>query len=155
MEYINSQLQADKFAQSLNSTVVVPDLFNGDAISPDAFKKGSVDLAPWLKRHDTERIDPIVEKTIKYLKEEKGFKSIGAVGYCFGAKVSCLRVSPPFSSTSLLIVCLRVKYVVRFLEARRSQSLDVGYIAHPSFVTHDELAAVQKPLSISASGTYS
>lgn len=30
--------------------------------------------------------------------------------------------------------------------------VDVGYTAHPSFVTHEELGAIQGPLSIAASG---
>lgn len=32
--------------------------------------------------HTFDAVDPIVEKSIKYL-QEKGFKKIGAVGYCF------------------------------------------------------------------------
>jgi dienelactone hydrolase len=66
----------------------MPDLFNGDALSlnrPDGF-----DFMAWLTKgtggnnpHTYEAVDPIVEKAIKYLQEEKGIKKIGAVGYCF------------------------------------------------------------------------
>ncbi|EEA25134.1 dienelactone hydrolase family protein [Talaromyces marneffei ATCC 18224] len=129
--YVNAKLQADAFAQTLKCTVVMPDLFNGDAIPADAFEKGLVDLNSWLQKHTVETVDPIIERTIKYLQEEKQFKKIGAVGYCFGGK-----------------------YVVRFLAGQRSTAIDAGYIAHPSFVTEDELAAIQKPLAISASGAY-
>ena len=58
--------------------------------------------------HTWEFVDPIVEKSIKYLKEQ-GYERIGAVGYCFGAK-----------------------YVVRFL--KEGGGIDVGFIAHPSYV---------------------
>lgn len=46
-----------------------------------------------------------------------------------------------------------VQYVTRFLDEKRSHTVDVGYTAHPSLVTHEELAAVRKPFSISAAGT--
>ncbi|EED20918.1 dienelactone hydrolase family protein [Talaromyces stipitatus ATCC 10500] len=127
--YINSKLQADLFAQSLKCPVIMPDLFHGDAIPADAFEKGPVDLKPWLEKHSVETVDPVIERTIKYLREEKGVQRIGAVGYCFGGK-----------------------YVVRFL-ADRSPAVDTGYIAHPSFIADDELAAIQKPLAITASET--
>ncbi|KAL1984881.1 hypothetical protein VTN96DRAFT_8636 [Rasamsonia emersonii] len=58
-----------------------------------------------------------------------GCEKIGAVGYCFGAK-----------------------YVVRFLKPAEKR-VDVGYVAHPSFVDTEELAAIQGPLSISAAET--
>lgn len=41
------------------------------------------------------------------------------------------------------------QYVCRFLKPGK---LDVGYTAHPSFVTEEELGAVSGPLSICASG---
>lgn len=40
------------------------------------------------------------------------------------------------------------KYVVRSLTS--SGGIDVGYLAHPSFVTEDELKAINGPLSIAA-----
>ena len=32
--------------------------------------------------------------------------------------------------------------------------MDVGYVAHPSFVEADELKAIKGPLSIAAAGTF-
>lgn len=82
----NSRLMADQYAENGYYTLI-PDLFNGDPLTlnrPDGF-----DLMAWLTKgtggnnpHTYEAIDPIVEKSIKYL-QEKGFKKIGAVGYCF------------------------------------------------------------------------
>lgn len=85
--YINSQLQADIFAQALNCTVVMPDLFSGDAIPVNAFDKGPVDLKSFLAKHTADTVDPVVERTVRYLLEEKQVKKIGVVGYCFGGKV--------------------------------------------------------------------
>jgi len=127
----NSQLIADQFAANGYHTVI-PDLFNGDPIPlnrPEGF-----DLQTWLKEgsngknpHTFQAVDPIVQKSIEYLKGQ-GFKKIGSVGYCFGAK-----------------------YVVRFLP--RGKGIDVGYVAHPSFVEEAELRAIEGPLSIAAAET--
>lgn len=76
---------ADQFAANGYYTIV-PDLYYGDAL-PVNFAGG--DLMTWLKvgstgdnPHTSEVIDVIIEKAVKYLKEEKGIKKIGAVGYC-------------------------------------------------------------------------
>jgi dienelactone hydrolase len=71
-------------------------------------------------------VDPIVEKTLAYMKEQ-GAKKIGAVGYCFGGK-----------------------YVARFLA--KGKGVDVGFTAHPSFVDEAELRGMTGPLSIAAAG---
>jgi dienelactone hydrolase len=90
----NSKLMADQFAANGYYTIM-PDLFNRDALPlnvPEGF-----DFNDWLANgtgghnpHSTAAVDPIVDKAIKYLKEEKGIKKIGSVGYCF--------VSLPFTS---------------------------------------------------------
>lgn len=127
----NSKLMADQFAANGYYTLIV-DLFNGDPMSvnmPEGF-----DFMSWLTKgttgdnpHTKEAVDPIVEKSIAYLREQ-GYRKIGAVGYCFGAK-----------------------YVCRFMTG--GKGIDVGYVAHPSFVDEEELAAITGPLSISAAET--
>jgi dienelactone hydrolase len=92
----NSQLMADLFAEKGYTTVVL-DLFNGDPMPlnrPEGF-----DLMAWLTKgsdgnnpHTAQYVDPIVEAGIKYIKG-LGVRKLGAVGYCFGAKV-WLGVSP-------------------------------------------------------------
>ncbi|BDD55628.1 hypothetical protein MPDQ_000906 [Monascus purpureus] len=124
--YTNSQLLADEFAANGYATVL-PDYFREDALKLEDMNSGKVDVPSWLKNHQAEQVEPIVGAALKYAKEELGAKKIGAVGYCFGAK-----------------------YVVRWLKADK---VDVGYVAHPSFVTHEELAAIQGPLSIAAAET--
>ncbi|KAG9230134.1 Hamartin protein-domain-containing protein [Amylocarpus encephaloides] len=127
----NSQLMADQYAANGYSTIVV-DLFNGDPIKlnrPEGF-----DFMKWVTQgssgdnpHTKDAVDPIVKRAIAYLKEQ-GFKKIGSVGYCFGAK-----------------------YVCRFMAG--GKGIDVGYSAHPSFIDDDELSAITGPFSISAAET--
>lgn len=123
-EFINVQLIADQFAANGYLTAI-PDIFKGDPVklNPDE----GFQLPVWLSHHGAERVDPIVEKTIAWLKKEHGVKSLGAVGYCFGGK-----------------------YVARFLAA--GKGLDVGYTAHPSFMEEDEVRNIKGPLSIAAAG---
>lgn len=128
----NSQLIADQFAANGYYTVII-DLFNGDPMSLN--KPKDFDFMAWLTKgsdgknpHTFEYVDPIVKAGIKFLREEKGFKKVGGVGYCFGAK-----------------------YVVRFMA--EGKGIDVGYSAHPSFVEKDELKLITGPYSISAAET--
>ena len=123
-DFINAQLIADQFAAN-GYLCVMPDLFHGD---PAAFNREGFDLMGWLKGHPVERVDPVIEAVIKEMRGKMGVKRIGGVGYCFGGK-----------------------YVVRNLQGEGNK-LDVGYIAHPSFVEADELKAIEGPLSISAAG---
>jgi len=125
----NSKLMGDSFAEK-GYTCVVLDIFNGDAIPlnrPEGF-----DIASWKAKgstgdnpHTPDAVDPIVVSAIKHLKDQ-GFSKIGAVGYCFGAK-----------------------YVVRHYKS----GIDCGYVAHPSWVEEEELAAITGPLSITAAET--
>jgi dienelactone hydrolase len=87
----NSKLMADLYAAEGYTTIVL-DIFNGDPVPlnrPDDY-----DLFAWIQKgsdgnnpHTTEYVDPIIVSGIKTLKAQ-GIKNIGAVGYCFGAKVS-------------------------------------------------------------------
>jgi dienelactone hydrolase len=127
----NSKLIADQFAANGYLTLLL-DTFNGDALSLTE-RPANFNIMDWLVKgsdgnnpHTKEAVDPIVEDGIKALKEEYGIKKIGAVGYCFGAK-----------------------YVVRHYK----NGIAVGYVAHPSFVDEDELAAISGPLAISAAET--
>ncbi|PKY00854.1 alpha/beta-hydrolase [Aspergillus campestris IBT 28561] len=121
--YINAQLLADEFAAN-GYLCVIPDLFRGDAIKLSDMESGKADLPAWLPNHSVDKIDPVVEASIKYVRG-LGAKRVAGVGYCFGGK-----------------------YVCRFLKEGK---LDVGYTAHPSFVTPEELGGITGPLSIAAS----
>lgn len=87
----NSKLMADQFAANGYLTMVL-DVFNGDALTLD--RPADFDFMGWLAHgsdgknpHTKEAVDPIVVDAIKALKGEYGITKLGAVGYCFGAKV--------------------------------------------------------------------
>ena len=84
--YQNVQLMADDFAAQ-GYVTIVPDLFNGDALNPEQFFNGKVDLRQWLTRHDPTTVDPIADIIIDHLKNTLMVKKLAGVGYCFGAKV--------------------------------------------------------------------
>lgn len=120
----NPQLIADQFAAN-GYFVVMPDIFNGDPLKLN--RPADFDFPAWRLKHGTDVVDPIVEATIKELKEKHGVKKIGLVGYCFGAKS-----------------------VVRFL---KKGVTDVGFVAHPSFISDEEVKGIEGPLSIAAAET--
>jgi dienelactone hydrolase len=128
--WANSQLLADEFAESVFTTIII-DIFRGDAIPMNRF--ADTNLADWIANghvgaggHTTKDIDPIIKEDLAYMRSVLKMQRIGAVGYCFGGK-----------------------YVVRHLQG----GIDVGFIAHPSFVDEDELKKVTRPLSIAAAET--
>ncbi|PTD09476.1 Hydrolase tropI [Fusarium culmorum] len=122
----NSKLMADAFAAE-GYICLVLDTFNGDPV-PLQMSDG-FDIMKWLSEgsdgknpHTTEAVDPIVVSGINYLKNI-GVEQIAAVGYCLGAK-----------------------HLIRHFKS----GIDVGFIAHPSFVESEELASISGPLSIAA-----
>ncbi|KAK9468958.1 dienelactone hydrolase [Lipomyces arxii] len=122
--FINAQLIADDFATQ-GYYVLVPDILKGDAIPFMPFEELlTFDLPTWLGKHSLEITEPIVDKVLGHIKEDFAPTSIGAVGYCYGAK-----------------------YVVRLLGEK---VVTAGAIAHPSFVTEEEVEKVTLPIIISA-----
>ncbi|KAL9069656.1 MAG: hypothetical protein Q9157_006084 [Trypethelium eluteriae] len=103
----------------------MPDLFDGDPVPLN--RPENFDIGTWRQGHGNERVDPIVEATIKEMRSNLGVKQIGAVGYCFGAK-----------------------YVFRFL---KDGLIDAGFVAHPSFVDAEEVKSITRPISIAAAET--
>jgi len=120
---LENKLLADSLAAN-GYTVIVPDLFAGDAISVEEQEAG-LNLTEWFTQHPQSEIERIVDVTLRYARTELGFARIGAVGYCFGGK-----------------------YVSRYLAAGRG--VDAGFVAHPSNLLEDEIRAVAGPLSIAA-----
>ncbi|CEL09614.1 hypothetical protein ASPCAL12748 [Aspergillus calidoustus] len=133
-KFINVQLIADQLAAN-GYFVMIPELFDGDPIPLN--RPGDFDIVAWRdgkyhpqgKAHAPENIDPIVDACVKELRTRYGFKKIGAIGYCFGAK-----------------------YVVRHLRPDLGK-LDVGFIVHPSWVGEEELHAIKGPIAVSAAET--
>lgn len=120
---LQNQLLADSLAAN-DYLVVMPDLFNGDAISVEEQEAG-LNLTEWRALHPTSEIDRIINTTIAYMRSELNVERIGGLGYCFGGK-----------------------YVPRFLTS--NGGLDLGYVAHPSSLTEQEIGGIRKGISIAA-----
>jgi len=120
---LQNQLLADSLAAN-DYLVVMPDLFKGDAISVEEQEAG-LNLTEWRALHPTPEIDSIINTTIAYMRSELDVERIGGLGFCFGGK-----------------------YVPRFLTA--SGGLDLGFVAHPSSLTEQEIGAIAKGISIAA-----
>ncbi|VVT58074.1 uncharacterized protein SAPINGB_P006024 [Magnusiomyces paraingens] len=114
--FINNQLLADQFAQT-GYFVVVPDLFNNDAVplNPPTENRSNF-LNDWRPKHTPEITQPIVDTIVKSILSKWAPKWIVATGYCYGAK-----------------------YAVRLLG---TGSINSAAIFHPSFITIDEIKAI-------------
>ncbi|KAJ5239234.1 hypothetical protein N7468_003853 [Penicillium chermesinum] len=119
----NNLLLTDQFANSGYLTIL-PDLFSGDQVPVDVMESGKFDFPSWASKHGPGVTDPIVNSTLKYMKEVLGVDLVGAVGYCYGAI-----------------------YVNRFL---KSGQIHVGYHAHPSGFDFADVSEIKGPLSIAA-----
>ncbi|CAL9731531.1 hypothetical protein MOUN0_L11034 [Monosporozyma unispora] len=124
-KFNNVQLLADQLAQGTGFHVLVPDiLFNDPVIDLD----GSTDFQKWLHDHPHDKTrNEAVQPFLESLKKEKNPDFIGIIGYCYGAKFAVQQLS-------------------------QDGLADVGAIAHPSFVSIEEVDAIpkSKPLLISA-----
>jgi dienelactone hydrolase len=67
----------------------MPDLFHGDPVklNPGLKPKPGFDLNTWMGNHQPDTIDPVVSEVLAAMKQDYGVQKIGAVGYCFGARV--------------------------------------------------------------------
>lgn len=119
----NTLLLADQFARN-DYKVLIPDILKNDPFDPSVHK-----LESWFPGHSAEVTKPIVDEFLTSLRKEVGADAfIGVVGYCFGAK-----------------------YAVQNIAA--DATADAAAIAHPSLVTIEEIAAIKKPVIISAAQT--
>ncbi|KAI4232937.1 MAG: hypothetical protein L6R40_007259 [Gallowayella cf. fulva] len=132
----NSRLLADHFAQEVNATVYLPDFYDGEVVPESHIfnpqNEIKIDFAAWAKRNGKEVRGPSVHAFAKVLKEEMGFKKIGAIGYCWGGWAA-FQLGAKESTANPLITALSV--------------------AHPSFLTKDEISAVGVPVQILAPET--
>ncbi|KAL1797127.1 hypothetical protein ACET3X_003733 [Alternaria dauci] len=120
---LQNKLLADSFARAGYLTII-PDLFAGDAI-PSDLPEGTLNLTTWFPKHQPANVEPIIDRTIAYLRDDLGIQTIGAVGYCFGGR-----------------------YVARFLA--EGKGVDYGFAAHPSVLSNAEIGEIVNPISIAA-----
>ncbi|XP_047982669.1 endo-1,3;1,4-beta-D-glucanase-like [Salvia hispanica] len=97
---------------------VVPDFFHGDPYVPD-----QKPITEWLKDHGPDQGFQNAKPVIEALKS-KGITKIGAVGFCWGAKV--------------------------VVELSKHPYIQAAVIIHPSFVSLEDIQGVKVPLSLLA-----
>jgi len=85
-------------------------------------------MSAWMGRHPITSTQPIVDSTMKYVRDTVKARKVGVVGYCWGG---------PF--------------VVRQLAL--GKGIDAGFTAHPGAFTDAEASAISAPLSIAAAET--
>ncbi|KAJ4329335.1 hypothetical protein N0V84_000230 [Fusarium piperis] len=115
---LGNRLLVDSFARAGYLTVA-PDILNGDPADPNVEFNGE----DYLSRHNPENTDPVIEKTIKYIRNKLNIETIAVTGYCFGGR-----------------------YAFRFLAEGRGA--DIGFAAHPTLLQTDEVLAIQGPASL-------
>ncbi|KAF2751098.1 alpha/beta-hydrolase [Sporormia fimetaria CBS 119925] len=120
---LENRLLADSFANA-GYAVIMPDLFKGDPITPAEIADPNFNITAWSVLHPQSETEGIIAATVTYM-QSLGITKIGGVGYCFGGK-----------------------YVPRHMAA--GKAINVGFVAHPTFLTLDEIRAIKGPLSIAA-----
>jgi len=112
---------ADSFAQGSQTTVLIPDYFNGDPIGLDV--PNVMDVLPdWLKKHPTADACVIAEKFISTIKKQ--YQSIQVIGFCYGAKVVVHLITHP----------------------ELSSTVKAAVVAHPSFLVKEEAKQIKRPI---------
>lgn len=125
----------DIYGHKYNNVLLVADAISKEGykvLIPDILKGDPIvsfdELQAWLPKHTPEITAPIVNGFLKKVKEELKPTFLGSIGYCYGAK-----------------------YVIQNLSS--SGFLDAGAVAHPSFVSIEEVKEIKRPLVISAAET--
>ncbi|XP_044486882.1 endo-1,3;1,4-beta-D-glucanase-like [Mangifera indica] len=112
----NLRKLADKIA-AVGFYVAVPDFFYGDPYEPNPEKP----FQAWLKDHGADKGFDDAKPVIQDLKS-KGITAIGAVGFCWGAKV--------------VVQLAKVEFI------------NAAVLCHPSFVTPDDIKVVEVPIAV-------
>lgn len=97
--------------------VVVPDFLHGDPFDPS----NPNNRAMWLQAHSPQKAFEEAKPAIAALKE-KGVATVGAAGYCWGAKV--------------------------VVELAKVHEIQAAVLLHPSLLTVDDIKEVKCPISI-------
>jgi dienelactone hydrolase len=114
--FVNSRVVADAIAAASGLPVFVPDLLGADAVAPDGFDRAT--FPAWRERHGDAQTRPLAEAAIAALRA-RGFARVGAIGYCWGGRYAAL--------------------------AAAAGAADAYAVAHPSFTTAADYAALRQP----------
>ncbi|KAL8951012.1 MAG: hypothetical protein Q9222_002988 [Ikaeria aurantiellina] len=129
----NTRLLADHFAKEANATVYLPDFFEGEVVPADILDDEKTrdeflarELKPWLERHSKANRAAPIHDAAKVLKQDLGYKKVGAIGYCWGG------------------------WAVFQLAAKGKNMVDCISAAHPSLLTKEEINELAVPVQILA-----
>jgi len=124
----NTRILADHYAKEADVTVYLPDFFGGEVVSPDMLedpeKAKTFDIMAFIGRHSKEIREPEIFACAKALKQELGFKKVGAVGFCYGG------------------------WAVFRLAAKGNDLVDCVSTAHPSMVDKSEIDGISVPVQL-------
>lgn len=93
--------------------------------APTDLNAPGFDLEKFLDEHGPQVADPIINKTISYMRNTLGIQTIAATGYCYGGK-----------------------YSLRYLGNK--QGADLGFAAHPALLEDEDVNTITKPASVGA-----
>ncbi|XP_057966032.1 endo-1,3;1,4-beta-D-glucanase-like [Malania oleifera] len=113
----NLRKLADKVAAA-GYFVVVPDFFYGDPYSPD---NDARPITVWIQSHGTGKGFEDAKPVVAALRS-RGITTVGAAGFCWGAKV--------------------------VVELAKSDHIQAAVLLHPSLVTVDDIKEVKAPIAI-------
>lgn len=123
IQLLENKLLADSFARA-GFLTVAPDMFNGTP-APADLNDPDFDVGEFLAKHNPTVIDPMLDSTIAYIKEELGIDTVVATGYCFGGRHT-------------------------FRTMAEGRGVSVGFTAHPSAWEDSEVEALTGPVSVAA-----
>ncbi|KAE8365930.1 Alpha/Beta hydrolase protein [Aspergillus caelatus] len=128
----NVRLLADHYAREVGATVFVPDFFGGEVLDFDlvaAEKFDQIDLPGFIGRNGREQREPEIFDCARALKQDLGYKKVGAVGYCYGGWAS-FRLGAKEHASAPLVDCIAV--------------------GHPSLLTKKDIDEVAVPVQMLA-----
>ncbi|KAH8820747.1 putative hydrolase [Xylogone sp. PMI_703] len=128
----NVRLLADHFAREVEATVYVPDFFDGEVLDFDliaAEKFDQFDLPGFMQRNGREIRESEIFACARVLRQQVGYKKVGAVGYCYGGWAS-FRLGAKEHTSTPLVDCIS--------------------IGHPSLLTKKDIDEVAVPVQILA-----
>ncbi|KZW03096.1 dienelactone hydrolase endo-1,3,1,4-beta-D-glucanase [Exidia glandulosa HHB12029] len=115
---LHAQLLADDYARA-GYQVYVPDYLNNDPVTEEMRATPGFDImTDWGPRHTQAHTQPILDKVIDALRSERGIKTFGCTGYCFGGRYG--------------------------VDLALSNTVASSVIAHPGLVTLDDFIALRK-----------
>eukprot|EP01089_Gocevia_fonbrunei_P012213 TRINITY_DN2822_c0_g1_i4.p1 TRINITY_DN2822_c0_g1~~TRINITY_DN2822_c0_g1_i4.p1 ORF type:complete len:179 (+),score=41.27 TRINITY_DN2822_c0_g1_i4:611-1147(+) len=83
----NTKLRGDFLADN-GHYAVVPDLYHGDSWNTSRGQTGvSEEFQKWRAAIPEDRVVSDIETIVKHLKETKGIKKVGAIGFCWGGSI--------------------------------------------------------------------